>query len=367
MKDKVRDARVAGPPRAVGHDIANLPPAFDPKTLGRVIGSLSLYPTSPSVPKVAQIRLLHTNGDGHCTCGIILDAGDECRRLIGKAYATDRPDIYQVMERLWRTGFGRDAEFAVPQPVAYVPSSRLLLQEWVEGTPAKKVFKHGNEAQRAVAAERCARWLARYQAVAPQAGPVYGVGTFLGESEQKCRLISETDGSLGGRCEELIEQLRAAAPSPRVSPMCASHGDYSDLQVIFAGERTVVVDWDDYGVADPTRDVAHFIVSLERLAGRHLGSVRALDGAAEAFLKAYLVSSCQPHVAARLPFYKAAHWLRGRDDALEIKPPGWREWVEVMLDEASRALGLEAEETASTRRWPTRREMALPAVRRRRI
>src|SRR5438874_1817877 len=80
--------------------------------------------------------------------------------LIGKVYATDRPDIYQITEKLRQAGLGPGADFAVPQPVAYVAPLRLLLQERVEGTPGKKVFKYSNDSERGLAAERCARWLA---------------------------------------------------------------------------------------------------------------------------------------------------------------------------------------------------------------
>src|SRR5438874_13167706 len=83
--------------------------------------------------------------------------------LIGKVYATDRPDIYQITEKLRQAGLGPGADFAVPQPVAYVAPLRLLLQERVEGTPGKKVFKYSNDSERGLAAERCARWLARFR------------------------------------------------------------------------------------------------------------------------------------------------------------------------------------------------------------
>jgi aminoglycoside phosphotransferase (APT) family kinase protein len=130
--------------------------------------------------------------------------------------------------------------------------------------------------------------------------------------------------------------LRAGALSLAATPAYAGHGDYCEHQIVFAKERTVVFDWDLYDIAHPARDVAKFIVSLERLAMKHLGSIRALDGAAELFLRAYLASGGHPHVAPALPFYKAVLWLKGRTKAIQTRAAGWREQTEIMVGESFR-------------------------------
>ena len=76
------------------------------------------------------------------------------------------------MEGIRETGFGPRDEFSIPQPVGYLPSLRLLLQEKVEGPVASEVFKNGDERSRAEGAERCALWLAQFHARAPKVGPV---------------------------------------------------------------------------------------------------------------------------------------------------------------------------------------------------
>jgi len=60
------------------------------------------------------------------------------------------------MEELWRAGFNRDAEASIAQPIAYMPTLRLLLQEKVEGLKAQEVFQHVDERSQVAAAERCA-------------------------------------------------------------------------------------------------------------------------------------------------------------------------------------------------------------------
>src|SRR5207302_8295238 len=289
-------------------------------------------------PQQVRIQVLRVHPEPHCTFEIVVGTQSGCRRLIGKVYATDHEDVYRVMERLRRAGFGPEAEFSIPVPLAYLPSLRVLLQERIEGTSVEDIFKHGDGLECAAAAERCGRWLARFQTLAPPSGRISGIDRFLRSAERKCRLISERDALLAAKSERLLEGLRAAALSLGAFPACAGHGDYCEHQIIFAKGRTAVFDWDLYDIADPARDVAQFIVSLERLAMRHLGSIRALDGAAEVFLRTYLGAGGHPRVPATLPFYKAVFWLKGRKKAIQTRAPGWRERAEIMLEESLRNL-----------------------------
>jgi aminoglycoside phosphotransferase (APT) family kinase protein len=153
-----------------------------------------------------------------------------------------------------------------------------------------------------------------------------------------CRLIPQESGRLAAKAGELLELLGAVASSLGAIPACGSHGDYAHDQVILARGRTVVCDWDTYVVADPARDVAKFIVHLERLAARHLGSLCALDGTADVFLKSYLAAGGLSQVTARLPFYKAVFRLVKELEVIDTKAPGWRERAQAALDDGFRAL-----------------------------
>ena len=326
------------PPRRGDPDTSALAASLDPDELVNQIGLLTSSQWPWGVPQGVQIQLLCSHPEPHCTFEIVLRTQSGCRRLIGKVYATDHHDVYRVMERLRLAGFGPEAEFSIPQPVAYLPSLHLLLQEKVEATPAEEIFKHGDGRRCAAAAERCARWLAHFQTVAPPSGRISGIERFLTSAERKCRLISEAGGPLATKSEQLLERLRAAAPSSGAAPTCAGHGDYYVHQIILAEGRTAVFDWDLYDIADPARDVAQFIVSLKQLAMKHLGSIRALDGAAEVFLRTYLASGGHPQVEMSLPFYKAVFWLKGRTRAIQTRAPGWRDRAAIMLDEGLRSL-----------------------------
>ena len=195
---------------------------LDPVELINQIRQLPPSEWPHGVPQEVQAKMLKPHPPKAWIFEIDIRTDTGLHSLIGKVYATDRPDIYQITEKLRQAGLGPGADFAVPQPVAYVAPLRLLLQERVEGTPGKKVFKYSNDSERGLAAERCARWLARFHAVAAPAGPVADAQKYLDDAGRKCRLISAADRSFASRCEHLLERLRAAAPSPAKEGPCMS-------------------------------------------------------------------------------------------------------------------------------------------------
>src|SRR5207302_11037634 len=114
-------------------------------------------------------------------------------------------------------------------------------------------------------------------------------------------------------------------------------GDFGFQDIIFEGKLTVAFDLDTYALPDAARDVARFIVRLERTGLHFLGSIRALDRAVEAFIKTYVASGGAP-VAERPPFYKARYYLKYVKTDLTTRDRGLHERAEVMLDEGLRTL-----------------------------
>ncbi|PYV19758.1 MAG: hypothetical protein DMG21_00470 [Acidobacteria bacterium] len=322
------------PPSLSPPDRADCPAmeqALDPKILGKHLARLSIFQWIGALQDVA-VKVMKHRGNEHCIFEVALRSG-----FVGKAYATDRPDVYQFMKDLKHAGFNQDAELSIPQPIAYLPELRLLLQERVEGTPAKDIFKFGDERKRADGAERCGRWLAQFHASAPAHGKVSDAEKIVQRSTRKCALLVGKGGPLATKAKHLFEGLREARLSLGQAPQCAGHGDFGTYQIIFGERRTVVLDYDLYDVADPARDVARFIISLERVA-QGAGSVRALDAATEMFLKTYLGSGGHPQVVVHLPFYKAAGYLRAASWKVKTEQLAWRERAEAMLDQGLRAL-----------------------------
>jgi aminoglycoside phosphotransferase (APT) family kinase protein len=315
--------------------LETLSEVFDSAVLTKYLQGVSLGQWDRgTIEETRIVRVLKHHLGQRCTMEIGVRTQNGWQFLIGKVYRDDRPDILRAMKRIQRAGFGPHDEFSIPRPLAYLKSLHFFLQEKVEGPVAKEIFKSGDERCRAAAAKRCALWLARFHEFGPKAGPIFDAERCLGVLRERTRRIAR----LGGRCAEkakrLLEWLEHAARGLQAVEMRAAHGSFSPAQLILAKVRTVTFDWDGYDVADPARDVARFLYALRRLALDQLDSVRALDGAAEAFLETYQAVG-PTELQTNLLFYQAAACLK-----LARTVAHWREKSEVMLDEGLSLLDL---------------------------
>jgi hypothetical protein len=304
----------------------------------------------------ARVHVIKHYPGKRCTLAIGLLTTSGWYDLIGKVYATDRSDVYRALDGIRQAGFGPDAAFSIPQALVFVSTLRLLLLEKVQGTTAREIVLAGHERERAgigntplpgvgttplLAAQQCAYWLARFQALAPRSGPIFDLSTHLRATDVRLRGSAGLDGPVAEKAHRLFEQLDVAAARRGVLPTpsggCAGHGSYSPSHVILGADRTVTIDWDGYDVADPARDVARFIVALKRLALGHLGSIRALDAVAGVFAQAY-VGLSRTEIAARLPCYEATICLQFASNMARRQRPHWQMKAETMLDEGLRTL-----------------------------
>ena len=313
--------------------LATLATVLDPVGLATYLPPV--LPRHWGALREARVHVLKHYPGKRCTVAITLRTTSGWHDLIGKVHATVRSDLYRVLDGIRQAGFGPEAEFSIPQPLVFVPALRLLLVANVQGTAVKEVVLAGHARARALAAEGCARWLARFQAVAPRSGPLFDVRTQ--SAAVWSRGLATLDGPPADKARRLMEHVDAAAGALNGSGVCAGHGSYSPSHVILAAGRTVTIDWDGYDVADPARDVARFIVALKRLALGRLGSIRALDAVADVFVQTYLGLG-RPDVAARLPCYEAAICLQIASNMARRGRPHWQMKVLTMLDEGLRTL-----------------------------
>jgi hypothetical protein len=327
----------------VDPEIATLAEVLDPAVLMRHLQIISGAPWNGGPVEEAQVRVLRHHSHRRCTLEIRVRTGSNWHYLIGKVYRKDRSDIFQAIEGIRDAGFGPHDEYSIPQPVAYMPALRLLLQERVDGPLADEILRTGDKQGGAAAAERCARWLARFHMIAPKVGEVtYARDHLDSGSMQRCsHEIAKLGGPLADRAAQLFRRLEDAVASLSNVEMCAGHGSYSAAQVILNEGRTVAFDWDRYDVADPACDMGRFLGALRRRALCELGSIRALDGAAKVFLRTYRAVG-PPGAERNLPFFEAAACLKWAKHNLTHQVPGWPEKTRAMLDEGLEVLEREA-------------------------
>jgi aminoglycoside phosphotransferase (APT) family kinase protein len=319
--------------------IPTLECVLDPSALRRHV--FPLLPQPWGEVSSFQIQVLQHHQGRRCTVNIILQTADGHHEVVGKIYAEDRADVYRAMKEISRSGFGPEKELSIPQPLAYVPELHLLLQEKVTGQSVTEIFIKGSERERVAAAERCARWLARFHLQGPRSDTPFVISRELMELWAR-RLVKRAGlqaKPLADKAKLLVERLARTAAALQHAEMCAGHGGYYHSQIISTQNRTVTFDWDNHCVADPSRDVARFIFMLQQLALQSLDSPKALDAACSAFYKTYTVAS-RFEVTHNIPFYKAAHCLKHARYHLKQDVGGF-EKNEALLDEGLRVLAEE--------------------------
>jgi len=306
---------------------------LEPTALRRILDGL-LPPPERGLEDL-QVRILRYHQGKRCVFEAAGRSSDGPHAWIGKVYSDDRSDVYRTMAAIRRAGFGPDAEFSIPEPVAYLPELHFLVQERVAGRPATEFFLSDAGEDRVRMSERCAGWLARFHAHAPRSGPIADREAFQLKIERWSHRVAAAGGAFADKAGRLGKELALARI--RDPGQCASHGSFTHHQVIASQGRTVTFDWDDHGVTDPGFDVARFLVGLRRLALRCLGSIRALDATADLFLQTY-VSRCGPEVRRNLPFYAAAICLRLAKKDIGHQADRWPEKALATLDEGLRSL-----------------------------
>jgi Phosphotransferase enzyme family len=295
---------------------------------------LSQWDWDPS--QETRIRMLKWHKTRRCTLEITVPTTTGHKDLIGKVYAEDRPDVYRFMQEIWQAGFDSKEDFSIAKPLAYLPSLRLLLYEKVGGTCARSFIMDGNGPNRVAAVERCAKWLARFHARAPRTAPALRMEEALRAWEARLQHLIDPESSLARKASRVVAQLKAISPSSNSVEMCAGHGMYTCGQVLLLEGHTVTIDWDTFNLADPSHDVARFLVDLKRKALKYFGSMRVMDWSEEVFLKSYTAAGGPP--LSTLAFQQAAICLERAKSDVEKQRPHWEEQAEMMLDEGLRIL-----------------------------
>ena len=268
-----------------------------------------------------------------CVFDVNIKTNDEWRNIIAKLFAADRQDAFDAMLRIHQNGFGERASFAVPRPIAYIPSLRILIEEKIVGKHVKSVLLEDNELSQMEAVRRCGAWLARFHATAPRFGHQVGPRAFLERVQGWADMVTKFGKPFDTKCEALMRRLGDALPTPGSFEYRPGHGSYIPSHVLLDNGRTVTIDFDEFELVDPSRDLAWFLIALERFELKYRRPPGFYKRLASPFLESY--SRDENEDAMRhLSFYKGAEYLhRARHDLYKRIPPV-PEWAEIMLEQA---------------------------------
>ncbi|HVH15336.1 MAG TPA: aminoglycoside phosphotransferase family protein [Candidatus Angelobacter sp.] len=293
-----------------------------------------LFPTGRGQRTPDEIRFqmlrFHQN---RCVFNVNMTSNNGWQSLIAKLFAVDRPDTFDVMNKIHQAGFGPTAQFAIPKPFAYISSLRILLEEKVEGKQVKSILLGDDQSEQIRAVRRCGEWLNRFHTTAPRFGNRVDPRAFLEHVREWADMISKFGEPLTAKCESLMKKLQDSVPNEGTFEYCPGHGSYIPSHVLLSDKRTVTIDFDELELVDPARDLAWFLIALERFELKYQRPSGFYERLAPPFLEAYLKEGNRDN-ERHLAFYKGAEYLhRARHDLYKRIPPA-PEWAEKMLDQA---------------------------------
>lgn len=274
---------VATSPALVDPSMPSLTAALDPVRAARAIERAGVF-GSASVD-VAAARLVRHKLGKRCLLDyeLVITDGTRTRQhlaVIGKIRAGHRPrTAYRRLEAFWRAGFHADAPdgVCVPEPLGVVPELDMWLQRRELGDVATAVVSTSRGPQLVM---KVAHAIRKIHAAEVPTRRVHTMEAELGILERGFASLTMRRPDLSARLRRLLGTCQRIAPD--VSTACIHRDFYAD-QLIVAGERLVVVDFDLYCTGPAAIDAGNFIGHLEEQAIREPDRREELWATAHAF------------------------------------------------------------------------------------
>ena len=249
---------------------------------------------------------------------VLLDQrGNQERRIevVGKRYADgiEGARAFRAMRLLWESGFGADSRLRIPEPLGYFPDFKLLVQEKVRGALMPTQIGRGNGSTHRYLT-MAARWVAKLHshdaipgAVSPPEDDEISIRKFVGcVGECFPRQAAPLEG-----IARALRHRRAFFKAPRPTLV---HGDFHPENIFVTRNGATVIDFDQFCLSDPARDLGYILAQMQATAYRQTGSFRAVAGEIKAFLDEYFTSIApEEHDAwaARIATFAATSLLEG--------------------------------------------------------
>ncbi len=200
-----------------------------------------------------------------------------------------------------------------------------------------QIFLDDGRDEQIETARRCGNWLARFHSIGPRQGSLDLPLDSVPHIRRWAELVNKFGDSFVAKSELLSQRLEAIVPAPNDVESSPGHGSYIPENMLLTNYRTIAIDLDKCDVADPSRDLASFIVSVRRLGLKQKGSIQVRDEAVEAFLDAY--KARRSDAAMRhLPFFMASECLHRAYRDLYKRTSPMPQWANIMLEEGLRVV-----------------------------
>ncbi|MBA2277592.1 MAG: phosphotransferase [Chloroflexia bacterium] len=198
--------------------------------------------------------------------------GGRADRLYAKTFASERgARVYQITRAIATAqAFGPDV--ALPEPVAFLPHLKLLVQRAVPGEPVGAALLAGDRAL----ASRIATSLHRLHTSGLDLGREHDLAKELSPlPDSAARIDAQCPelNALASSCLSHVDQAGTRDWPWRWRPV---HRDFYDAQILIHDGTLAVLDLDDAAMSEPAVDVANFAAHLRLLGVRRWGNAAAL-------------------------------------------------------------------------------------------
>ena len=283
MRERVADVALIDP-LGVTNDpaMSSLAAALDPAEVRRRFrGRLRPLTGENGLPHLRTIRVTRYKPGRRCVIEYDLeverlDAAPEMVTLIGKVRRLrSGKSGYRLLSALWDAGFGSDSAdgITVAEPIGVVPEFRMWLQRKVQGQVATDLLAEpgGEDLVRRIA--EAAHKLHRAGVLAKRR---HTMNDELRILHERLPSVARSEPQWAGRIERLLDACdRLGAGTLKPEP-CGIHRDFYADQVIVAGPRLCLIDFDLYCEGDPALDIGNFLGHIREQSLRSLGDPEAL-------------------------------------------------------------------------------------------
>jgi Ser/Thr protein kinase RdoA (MazF antagonist) len=215
----------------------------------------------------------------------VLRQDGRVEHLYAKTFASERgPRVFAVTRAITDArAFGADVQ--LPEPVAFLPSLKAIVQRSVPGQPAESALLDGDQGLAIRIATRVATALHRLHTSGIDLGRRHDMDKELAPLPGRVEDIRDGDPSLlplALECLGAIETATLVADWPwRWQPI---HRDIYHDQVLVDGDGLAILDLDDAAMSEPAIDIANFAAHLRLLGIQRHGAPNALAEVIDAFL-----------------------------------------------------------------------------------
>ena len=283
MRERAADVALIDP-LGVTNDpaMSTLAAALDPAEVRRRFrGRLRRLTGENGLTHLRTIRVTRYKPGRRCVIEYDLeverpDAAPEMVTLIGKVRRLrSGKSGYRLLSALWEAGFGADSAdgITVAEPIGVVPEFRMWLQRKVEGQVATDLLAEpgGEDLVRRIA--EAAHKVHRAGVLAKRR---HTMNDELRVLHERLPSVARSEPRWAGRIERLLNACdRLGAGTLKPEP-CGIHRDFYADQVIVAGPRLCLIDFDLYCEGDPALDIGNFLGHIREQSLRSLGDPEAL-------------------------------------------------------------------------------------------